>query len=71
MKYGPPQGVDALREAAAASGVPVFALGGVTPDRAPDCMEAGASGVAVISAIAEAKNIRLSVGQFERMLGSL
>jgi thiamine-phosphate pyrophosphorylase len=43
----PPQGLEALRRAcAAARGIPVFALGGVTPANAPACVAAGAAGVA-------------------------
>jgi thiamine-phosphate pyrophosphorylase len=45
----PPQGLDALRRAcAAAEGIPVFALGGVTSSNAQDCLTAGAAGVAGI-----------------------
>ena len=45
----PPQGLEALREAcAAAEGIPVFALGGVTSFNAQDCLAAGAAGVAGI-----------------------
>jgi thiamine-phosphate pyrophosphorylase len=44
-----PQGIAALRQAcAAAEGIPVFALGGVTSFNAPDCMTAGAAGIAGI-----------------------
>ena len=42
-------GLEGLRRAcAAAHGIPVFALGGVTPSNAPDCEAAGAAGVAGI-----------------------
>jgi thiamine-phosphate pyrophosphorylase len=48
-RYGPPQGLVALRAAVrAASPVPVFAIGGIEPDRAQDCLGASAAGVAVI-----------------------
>jgi len=48
--YGPPLGLDGLRELiAAARHVPVFALGGVDPATAGSCLEAGAAGVAVMS----------------------
>lgn len=46
----PGVGLDALREAARASTVPVFALGGVGPDNVAEVAAAGASGVAGISA---------------------
>ncbi len=51
--YGPALGIEALREAAG-SGLPILALGGVTAETAPDCLEAGARGVAVMGAIAAA-----------------
>lgn len=47
--YGPPIGVEALR-AAAGLGLPVIALGGVTPERVPGLRAAGAWGVAAIRA---------------------
>ena len=47
--YGPAVGLEMLRAAAAAVGIPVLALGGVTEDRIADCLAAGAAGVAGIS----------------------
>ncbi|HTZ56628.1 MAG TPA: thiamine phosphate synthase [Acidobacteriaceae bacterium] len=45
----PTQGLEGLRKACAiARGIPVFALGGVTAANAPDCVAAGATGIAAI-----------------------
>jgi thiamine-phosphate pyrophosphorylase len=47
--FGAPLGVEALRSAASL-GLPLVALGGVTPERAPALFAAGARGVAAIRA---------------------
>lgn len=48
--YGPPQGLEKLREVTAAlEDFPVLAIGGMTPDNAETCFAAGASGIAGIS----------------------
>jgi thiamine-phosphate pyrophosphorylase len=49
--YGPPQGDERLRLAAATARVPLLAIGGVTAARVPALRAAGAAGVAVIRAI--------------------
>jgi thiamine-phosphate diphosphorylase len=47
---GPPIGLDGLRQICVAVGVPVIAIGGIDAGNAASCIEAGASGVAVIRA---------------------
>lgn len=49
--YGPAVGVANLEKLVKHVNLPVFALGGVTPERVGECMEAGAHGVAVMSGI--------------------
>ncbi len=50
-RYGPPQGLAALETVAGAVDRPVLAVGGLTPERVPEVLAAGAAGVAVIGAI--------------------
>ena len=53
--YGPPPGLEGLAAAVrAAGGLPVIALGGVTPERLPPLAAAGAHGAAAIRAFQEA-----------------
>lgn len=66
--FGPPQGLENLRKVAEAVSLPVFAIGGVTPERAGECIESGAYGVAVISAILAAENIGHAVEALLRVL---
>jgi thiamine-phosphate pyrophosphorylase len=70
-QYGPPQGCGALAEVAGATNLPVFAVGGITPDNAAECLQAGAHGVAVISAIMNSPDIERVVGRFQAVLGEL
>lgn len=49
--YGPPLGLTPLASAAAAAGMPVLAVGGVTAERVGELIAAGAQGVAVIGAV--------------------
>ncbi|MFQ5651750.1 MAG: thiamine phosphate synthase [bacterium] len=69
--YGRPQGVQKLAQVAEAVEVPVFAVGGITPERARRCLAHGASGIAVISAIMASEDIPKTVAAFETALAGL
>ncbi len=69
-RFGPPQGIERLREVCESIRVPVFAIGGVTPARVPECRAAGARGVAVMSALMEARGREAEVlDGYGRVLG--
>ena len=51
LQYGPPVGLDALRETSEAVSVPLLAIGGIDADGSAQARAAGARGVAVIRAI--------------------
>lgn len=69
--YGDPRGLEELREICAAVHLPVFALGGITPARIPACLDAGAHGVAAISALLDVPDITAAVRTFADVLGGL
>lgn len=70
-EYGHPQGIDRLAKVAAGVKLPVFAIGGIAPERAKECLKHGAFGVAAISAVMLAHNISGIVGEFKEALGEL
>jgi thiamine-phosphate pyrophosphorylase len=66
---GPPLGLEAFREIVQQVTIPVFALGGITPERVRPCLEAGAYGVAAISATLGAEDPVAVATRFARSLG--
>lgn len=62
--FGAPQGLSALSSACGISDLPLFALGGITPTRAAEVHQAGASGIALISAILASPDPRAAAQAF-------
>lgn len=58
LKYGKPLGIDLLKKVTGKVNIPVFAIGGIKSDRVDEAVNAGAAGVAMISEIFKADNIR-------------
>jgi thiamine-phosphate pyrophosphorylase len=65
------QGLHELSKACAAAELPVFAIGGITHDRAKECLDAGAHGVAVIRAVMASTSARRAVREFAEAMGTL
>ena len=53
----PPIGLDGLAEICGAVSIPVIAIGGIDADNAAECIAAGAYGVAVVRAAADARAV--------------
>ena len=56
--YGEPQGLDRLEEVCRKVNIPVYALGGIKLEKVKDAVGRGASGVAMISAILGAEDVK-------------
>jgi thiamine-phosphate pyrophosphorylase len=54
---GPPVGIAGLKQAVERSSVPIVAIGGIRPENAASVWEAGAAGIAVISALTDAEDV--------------
>ena len=67
--YGSPQGLDPLRQVSQAVRLPVLALGGITLNRVPECLEQGAFGVALISDIWDSIDIKQHSSEYTQNFG--
>ncbi len=67
--YGPPQGLDLLRQVTRSVHLPVLALGGITLHRVPECLEHGAFGVAVVSDIWDSMDIKQHSSEYTQNFG--
>ena len=63
-KYGAPQGLEKLGELCRATSLPVFALGGITPQNAAHCMAEGAYGIAGLSIFQDTARFTETIEQF-------
>jgi thiamine-phosphate pyrophosphorylase len=67
-KYGHPQGLNKLAALCSSTSLPVFAVGGITPLNAAQCMDNGAYGAAGISIFAPCNGFAGNFEQFYRAL---
>ena len=71
IHLGPPQGPERLGEIVKSVHLPVLALGGIKLNRVPEVLEQGAHGVAVISGIWDAKDIKKQAFQYTHQFGGV
>ncbi|WP_292002818.1 thiamine phosphate synthase [Chlorobium sp.] len=68
--YGPPQGLDKLHAVCHAVTIPVYAIGGITPDNARNCLSAGAHGIAALSLFGNTSSFCEILSHIDRKLQS-
>ncbi|MDA8085056.1 MAG: thiamine phosphate synthase [Nitrospiraceae bacterium] len=66
--YGEPVGVKLLRDTTERISIPVFAIGGISREKVQEVTEAGASGIALISGILAAGDIKSGTENFVRTI---
>lgn len=65
--FGPPQGIERLREVCGSIQIPVVAIGGITAENARACIESGAAGIAAIRLFQDAADSAEIVALIESM----
>jgi len=69
-RYGAPQGYNALGAVCSSVSIPVFAIGGITPENARLCLSEGAYGIAALSLFTAAGTLPELLETFEKLLAS-
>ncbi len=65
------RGLDGLTEVTQQVKIPVFAIGGMTPERTRQCIEHGAWGVAAVRDLLTAPNLKERIAEYKDVLGVL
>ena len=66
--FGLPQGTENLQSICSATTLPVYAIGGITHNNVAECLDAGAYGIAGISAFSEYSQLAENIEHFYRVL---
>lgn len=69
-QYGNPQGLLKLGEVCRSVSIPVFAIGGITPENTPLCLSKGAYGIAALSLFCDTDRLPGLLKTFEQILDS-
>jgi thiamine-phosphate pyrophosphorylase len=64
-----PRGLDGLRAVVEATSLPVVGIGGIDAGNAPEVLEAGAAGIAVVSAVGAAEDMVAATRALEAIVG--
>ena len=70
LAYGPPLGLAKLRELTLQVTIPVFALGGISRDRAAICLQNGAAGIAGIRIFQDCDSVEALVRELRKNAGA-
>jgi thiamine-phosphate pyrophosphorylase len=66
--FGPPQGTELLEQVCRGVTIPVLAIGGITPENAKTCRNAGAAGIAAIRLFQSAADPGQTIGSIRRFV---
>jgi thiamine-phosphate pyrophosphorylase len=70
-QYGAPVGVKSIRDIKKEVSIPIYAIGGINSGNMLQVMSAGADGIAVISAIMTAEDIRKTAAAYDKALTAI